>query len=71
MFSVTGLAIDLSSTIPFPRPKDDLYKFVSTRLGKEDVSQAELTSYLLSSLKKYESIFARYLEEQVEENEDY
>ena len=71
MFSVTGLAIDLSSTIPFPRPKDDLYKFVSTRLGKEDVSQAELTSYLLSSLKKYERIFARYLEEQVEENEDY
>lgn len=71
MFSVTGLAIDLSSTIPFPRPKDDLYKFVSTRLGKEDVSQAELTSYLLSSLKEYERIFARYLEEQVEENEDY
>lgn len=29
MFSVTGLAINPSSTIPFPRQNDDLYKFVS------------------------------------------
>ena len=71
MFSVTGLAIDPTSTIPFPRPKDDLYKFVSARLGKEDVSQAKLASYLLSSLKDYEHIFARYLGEQVEENDDH
>lgn len=71
MFSVTDLAIDPTSTIPFPRPKDDLYKFVSARLGKEDVSQAKLTSYLLSSLKDYEHIFASYLEEQVDNNNKY
>lgn len=71
MYSLTGLAVDLSSANPYPRPKDDLYKFVSTRLGKEDVSQPELTSFLLSSLKEYEHIFARYLEKQVEENESY
>lgn len=71
MYCLTGLAVDLSSANPYPRPKDDLYKFVSTRLGKEDASQAELTNFLLSSLKEYERIFARYLEEQVEENESY
>ena len=71
MYSLTGLAVDLSSATPYPRPKDDLYKFVSTRLGKEDVSQAELTSFLLTSLKDYEHIFANYLEEQVDNNKKY
>lgn len=51
MYSLTGLAIDPSNSNQSFRPKDDLYEFVSKRLGKEDVSQDELTGFLLSALK--------------------
>lgn len=53
------------------RPNDNLYNFVAHSLGKPDVSQNEFTSYLLSSLKEYEVLFARYLEKQVAEDRTY
>lgn len=71
MYSLTGLAIDPSNSNQSFRPKDNLYEFVSKRLGKEDVSQEELTGFLLSSLKDYEHIFASYLKEQVEKDDEY
>lgn len=71
MYSSAELDIDPISQNLALRPKDDLYEFVSTRLGNEYVSQKELTDFLLSSLKKYEQIFASYLEEQVDNNDNY
>lgn len=71
MYSPTGLAIDISGPNPPLRPKEVLYEFVSNRLGKKYVPQEELTSFLLTSLKKYEHIFASYLEEQVDNNKTY
>lgn len=71
MYGLTGLAIDISGPNPPLRPKDVLYEFVSARLGKEYVSQKELTNFLLTSLKDFEHIFASYLEEQVDNNKKY
>lgn len=71
VYSLTGLAIDPSNSNQSFRPKDDLYEFVSKRFGKEDVSQEELTGFLLSSLKDYEHIFASYLKEQVKKDDEY
>ena len=63
--------IDPSNPNHSEHPDNAVYNFVSTCIDKEDVTQEELTSFLLTSLKDYEHIFASYLEEQVDNNKTY
>ncbi len=55
---------------PF-HPESELYKFAVQLIGKNDISQRELTSYLLSELKHYEHSFGCYLNEQVMQSATY
>lgn len=55
---------------PF-HPESELYKFAVQLIGKNDISQRELTSYLLSKLKQYEHSFGCYLNEQVMQSATY
>lgn len=71
MYEAMIWTIDYSNPLHPEIPNNAVYNYVSTCLGKENVSQEELTSFLLTSLKDYEHIFASYLEEQVENNKAY
>lgn len=64
-------AINLSGPSDLFVPRGKVYQYVARFLGKEYVSQDELTNYLLDSLKDYEGLFADYLGQQVEGNGEY
>lgn len=63
--------IDPSNPNHSEHPDNAVYNYVSTCMEKDDVTQEELTNFLLTSLKDYEHIFASYLEEQVDNNKTY
>lgn len=71
MYEQLVWTIDPSNPKRSEHPDNAVYNYVSTCLEKENVSQEELTSFLLTSLKKYEHIFASYLKEQVDNNKEY
>lgn len=64
-------AIDFSNPHHSEYPNNAVYNYVSSCLGKENVTQDEFTSFLLSSLKEYEHSFAIYLDEQVQKGKSY
>lgn len=71
MYEQLVWTIDPSYPNRSEHPDNAVYNYVSTCLGKENVSQEELTNFLLTSLKEYEHIFASYLKEQVDNNKEY
>lgn len=71
MYEQLVWTIDPSNQNRSEHSDNAVYKYASTCLGKQSVSQAELTSFLLTSLKEYEQIFASYLKEQVDNNKEY
>lgn len=71
MYEEPMWTIDMANPNQSEHPNSSVYNYVSTCLGKQSVSQEELTGFLLTSLKEYERIFARYLKEQVEIGETY
>lgn len=71
MYEQLVWTIDPSKPNRSEHPDNAVYNYVSTSLGKENVSQNELTHFLLTSLKDYEHIFASYLEKQVDNNNKY
>ena len=63
-----AVAINISDEDSIRRtfcPKGDVYSFALANLNKAELSQEELTGFLLSQLKDYESCFAAYLLDQV------
>lgn len=71
MYGQLVWTIDPSNPNRSEHPDNAVYNYASACLEIDNVSQEELTSFLLTSLKEYEHIFACYLEEQVDKDKTY